>query len=189
MRQMSNELPDAAPAASARADNDNRAVQPVVNPAEYRKALSCFATGVTVVTSRWQDADWGMTCNSFASVSLEPKLVLWSIRKAASSLEAFTKSGGFTVSVLAQDQEGIAKKFATGEMAARFEGVPTVRQNSQRLRLTGAAAWFDCQIHQVVDAGDHHILIGQVQEFDHLEAATALTFWRSHFGRFEGIPG
>ena len=61
------------------------------DPAEYRKALSCFATGVTVVTAHWQGVDWGMTCNSFASVSLEPRLVLWSIRKAASSLEAFTQ--------------------------------------------------------------------------------------------------
>ena len=63
-------------------------------PAEYRKALSCFATGVTVITARWQGSDWGMTCNSFASVSLEPRLVFWSIRKAATSLEAFKQSGG-----------------------------------------------------------------------------------------------
>jgi flavin reductase (DIM6/NTAB) family NADH-FMN oxidoreductase RutF len=54
------------------------------DPAEYRKALSCFATGVTVVTSHWQGSDWGMTCNSFSSVSLEPRLVLWSMRKAVS---------------------------------------------------------------------------------------------------------
>ena len=65
------------------------------DPAEYRKALSCFATGVTVVATRWQDMDWAMTCNSFSSVSLEPRLVLWSIRKAASSLEAFTRCAGF----------------------------------------------------------------------------------------------
>jgi flavin reductase (DIM6/NTAB) family NADH-FMN oxidoreductase RutF len=155
------------------------------DPAEYRKALSCFATGVTVVTAQWQGQDWGMTCNSFASVSLEPRLVLWSIRKAATSLEAFTQSGGFTVNVLSNQQEAIARQFATGDMASRFSGVPVQRQVSQRQRLTDAMAWFDCQIHQLVDAGDHHIVIGQVSEFGWHEEAQALGFCRSRFGQFE----
>jgi 3-hydroxy-9,10-secoandrosta-1,3,5(10)-triene-9,17-dione monooxygenase reductase component len=161
---------------------------PSLDPAEYRKALSCFTTGVTVVTTRWQDQDWGMTCNSFSSVSLEPRLVLWSIRKAASSLPAFTQSGGFTVSVLSQAQEAVARQFATGDMAARFAGVPVQRQASERQRLTQAVAWFDCQLHQLVDAGDHHIVIGQVQDFGWRDDAQALAFWRSRFGQFESLP-
>lgn len=160
---------------------------PAQDPADYRKALSCFATGVTVVTAHWQGMDWGMTCNSFSSVSLEPRLVLWSIRKAASSLEAFTRSGGFTVSVLSQPQHGLARQFATGEMASRFAGVPAQRLASERLRLSEALAWFDCTLHQLVDAGDHHIVIGQVQQFGWHDAA-ALTFWRSQFGQFEALP-
>ena len=174
MRHMPDAMPAAQPAAMA----------PASDPADYRKALSCFATGVTVVTTRWQDSDWGMTCNSFASVSLEPRLVLWSIRKAASSLEAFTQSGGFSVSVLSQPQQPLARQFATGEMAARFAGVDVVRQNSERLRLTQSVAWFDCSLHQLVDAGDHHIVIGQVQDFGWRDAA-ALGFWRSQFGEFQ----
>lgn len=157
------------------------------DPAEYRKALSCFATGVTVVTARWQGSDWGMTCNSFSSVSLEPRLVLWSIRKAANSLEAFTRSGGFAVSVLSQPQQTLARQFATGDMASRFAGVPVQRMDSERLRLSEAVAWFDCSLHQLVDAGDHHIVIGQVNEFGWRDAA-ALGFWRSQFGRFEALP-
>ncbi len=157
------------------------------DPAEYRKALSCFATGVTVVTAQWQGLDWGMTCNSFASVSLEPRLVLWSIRKAATSLEAFTQSGGFTVNVLSNQQEAIARQFATGDMASRFSGVPVQRQVSQRQRLTDAMAWFDCQLHQLVDAGDHHIVIGQVNEFGWHDDAQALGFCRSRFGQFEAL--
>lgn len=171
-------MPDAMPVAQA------APAVPANDPADYKKALSCFATGVTVVTARWQDSDWGMTCNSFASVSLEPRLVLWSIRKAASSLEAFTQSGGFSVSVLSQPQQALARQFATGEMAARFAGVDVVRQTSERLRLTQALAWFDCSLHQLVDAGDHHIVIGQVQDFGWRDAA-ALGFWRSQFGEFQ----
>lgn len=156
-------------------------------PAEYRKALSCFATGVTVVTTHWQGSDWGMTCNSFSSVSLEPRLVLWSIRKAASSLEAFTRSGGFTVSVLSQPQHALARQFSTGDMAARFADVPTQRLDSARLRLSEALAWFDCTLHQLVDAGDHHIVIGQVQAFGWRDAP-ALGFWRSQLGQFAALP-
>ena len=154
------------------------------DPADFRKALSCFTTGVTVVTTRWDGSDWGMTCNSFASVSLEPRLVLWSIRKAASSLAAFSQSGGFTVSVLAQSQQGLAQQFATGDMPARFANVPVHRQASERLRLSESLAWFDCSLHQLVDAGDHHIVIGQVQDFGWRDAA-ALTFCRSQFGQFQ----
>jgi flavin reductase (DIM6/NTAB) family NADH-FMN oxidoreductase RutF len=156
------------------------------DPTDYRKALSCFATGVTVVTTRWQGMDWGMTCNSFASVSLEPRLVLWSIRKAASSLEAFTASGGFTVSVLSQPQQALARQFANGDMASRFADVPVHRQASERLRLSDAVAWFDCQLHQRVDAGDHDILMGRVLDFGWRDAP-ALTFWRSQLGQFETL--
>lgn len=179
MRTLHNALPAALPIGATR---------PVTSdPAEYRKALSCFATGVTVVTTHWQGSDWGMTCNSFSSVSLAPRLVLWSIRKAASSLEAFTRSGGFTVSVLSSEQEALARQFATGDMAARFAGVPTTRQASQRQRLSEAVAWFDCELHQLVDAGDHHIVIGQVHDFGWRDEASALTFWRSQFGHFEAL--
>lgn len=184
-------LPDALPAFLP---SDPPSVQPPAqqrpvnsDPADFRKALSCFATGVTVVTAHWQGIDWGMTCNSFSSVSLEPRLVLWSIRKAASSLEAFTQSGGFTVSVVSGQQAAVAKQFSTGDMAARFAGVPTTRQVSQRQRLSEAVAWFDCEVHQLVDAGDHHIVIGRVIDFGWQGETQALTFWRSQFGQFEAM--
>lgn len=181
-------LHDAPPAVQSAAQTHLAARPVTLDPAEYRKALSCFATGVTVVTAHWQGCDWGMTCNSFSSVSLEPRLVLWSIRKAASSLDAFTRSGGFTVSVLSSGQEAVARQFATGDMAARFAGVPTTRQANQRQRLNAAVAWFDCELHQLVDAGDHHIVIGQVHDFGWQDDSSALTFWRSHFGQFEALP-
>ena len=175
MRHMPNDTPTAA-----------SAVAPVSDPADYRKALGCFGTGVTVVTAHHEGMDWGMTCNSFSSVSLNPRLVLWSIRKEASSLHAFTQSGGFTVSVLASAQADLAMQFAKGPMPERFAGVPASRLASQRLQLDGAVAWFDCTLHQLVDAGDHHIVIGQVQDFGWHEAKP-LAFCRSQFGMFQPI--
>ena len=153
----------------------------------YRQALGTFGTGVTVVTARWQDHDWGMTCNSFSSVSLEPRLVLWSIRREANSYEAFTRSGGFTVNVLSQAQEPLARQFATGSLEQRFAGVSLDKLASQRVRLSGAAAWFDCELHQLIDAGDHTIVLGRVIRFDSHDTP-ALSFWRSRFSRFDTAP-
>ena len=131
----------------------------------YRNALSCFATGVTVVSAHHDAQDWGMTCNSFSSVSLEPRLVLWSIRQSASSRAAFVSSGGYTVSVLSDDQQALAGQFSTGDMAQRFAGVAADRLASGRLRLAGSSAWFDCALVQVIPAGDHDILLGEVRDF------------------------
>ena len=176
MRHMPDDITSAATAAA-----------PVRDPADYRKALGCFGTGVTVVTAHHEGQDWGMTCNSFSSVSLNPRLVLWSIRKEASSLPAFTQSGGFTVSVLAQSQAPLAWQFASGSMPQRFDGVPVHRQTSQRLRLSDCIAWFDCDLHQVIEAGDHLLVLGAVRDFGHREGAS-LAFCRSQLASFETLP-
>lgn len=153
---------------------------------DYRKALSSFGTGVTVVTAHHEGQDWAMTCNSFSSVSLNPRLVLWSIRREASSHAAFTRSGGFTVSVLAEHQAALAGQFATGSMAERFAHVPVERLDSQRLRLNGAVAWFDCDVHQLIEAGDHHIVLGAVRGFGTTDAA-GLGFYRSKLTQFAAL--
>ena len=151
----------------------------------YRQALGCFGTGVTVVSTHWNDADWAMTCNSFASVSLNPRLVLWSIQKTASSFDAFMSADGFCVSILSAEQRALAMQFARGPISERFNGVSATRQPNGILRLNDGAAWFECKRYQTVDAGDHVILIGQVADFAHQDA-DALSFWRSQFGTFEG---
>jgi flavin reductase (DIM6/NTAB) family NADH-FMN oxidoreductase RutF len=157
------------------------------NTGDYKKALACFGTGVTVITAHhdWQDV--GMTCNSFSSVSLNPAMVLWSIRKAASSLIAFTESNGFMVNVLAHDQQSLAMQFATGNMTDRFMGVPAERHHSDRLRLAGTVAWFDCDLHQLVDAGDHLIVLGKVRDYGWNDTP-ALAYSASQFGVFSTLP-
>ncbi len=178
MRLLPDTLPMTTPTAST------------PDPAEaalYRQALGSFGTGVTVVTTRWDDQDWGMTCNSFSSVSLDPRLVLWCIRREASSIEAFTRSDGFTVNVLSLAQQALARQFATGSLEQRFADVAVHRQPSERLRLADTAAWFDCALHQVVEAGDHHIVIGRVLRFA-CQDTPALSYWRSRFGGFGVQP-
>jgi flavin reductase (DIM6/NTAB) family NADH-FMN oxidoreductase RutF len=157
-----------------------------------RDAMSHFATGVTVVTTHFEGQDYGMTCNSFSTVSLDPALVLWSIRKESHSHLAFTHSSGYMVSVLASHQQDIAMQFTHGTQVDRFHNVPVERSNAQNFPLiTGAVAWFDCQLEQVVTAGDHDILIGRVVDFGSLTDATvgeSLIYSQRHFGVFKALP-
>ncbi|MEM8540674.1 MAG: flavin reductase family protein, partial [Pseudomonadota bacterium] len=131
-----------------------------LNKQALKNAMGCFATGVTVVTTNVDGQDYGMTCNSFNTVSLDPALVLWSIRKESHSRQAFIEGGGYSVSVLGAHQRDMALRFAKGDPLGRFDGVPVVRLPSGRLMLADTVAWFDCTLEQVIDAGDHHVLIG-----------------------------
>ncbi len=186
MKDNVRHTPDTPEGAALAPINQAAAVAAVPDSSDYRKALGCFGTGVTVITARHGGQDVGMTCNSFSSVSLNPRLVLWSIRKEASSFAAFTGAVGFTVNVLGQAQQATALQFARGSMAERFAGVPAQRQTSERLRLAGTVAWFDCDLHQLVDAGDHVIVLGAVRDFG-WQDGPALAFNRSEFGQFQPL--
>ena len=133
--------------------------------AELKRAMGTFATGVTVVATRHDGADYGMTCNSFNTVSLDPPMVLWSIRKESASREAFIRGDGYTVSILAGGQAELARHFTRGLPQRRFVGVDTDRLGTGRLKLSGAVAWFDCALEQIVSAGDHDVLIGRVLSY------------------------
>ena len=141
------------------------------DPVMLRSAFGSFPTGVTVVTTR--DADGrprGMTANSFASVSLDPALLLVCIGHHAASFRAFTQCTTFAVNVLRDDQEHVSSLFAS-KSALKFDGI------GHRARHTGAPvldeclAWFDCTVHQRVAAGDHTVLFGRVRQFDATGAA------------------
>lgn len=127
-----------------------------------RDALGAFATGVTVVTAR--DAGgraFGLTVNSFNSVSLDPPLVVWSLALAAGTLEAFERCERYAISVLAHDQIEIARRFALPH-ADRFAGVPYVLGWAQAPLIEGAVAWFECRHHARQPAGDHVLFVGEV---------------------------
>ncbi len=149
--------------------------------AELKDAMGRFTTGVTVVTTRHAGTDYGMTCNSFNTVSLDPPLVMWCIRKNSQSHDAFTAGSGYVVNVLAASQEALAMKFTHGSHAERFEGVLCESTPTGKQRLKGVVAWFDCTLDQTVSAGDHDILIGRVQSVGTHEAS-GLAYARRQFG-------
>ena len=151
-----------------------------------KDAMSCFTTGVTVVTTRFNGQDWGMTCNSFNTVSLEPALVLWSVRKASNSHQAFVQSGGYLVNVLEKSQKNLALQFAQGTQAERFTGQPLLRSAHDYARLPQSLAWFECKLSQVVSAGDHDILIGEVVNFG-LQPGQGLAYAQRSFGSLAAL--
>jgi flavin reductase (DIM6/NTAB) family NADH-FMN oxidoreductase RutF len=130
-----------------------------------KQAMACFGTGVTVITTHHAGQDWGMTCNSFNTVSLDPAMVLWSIHQASSSREAFKASRGYTVNILSAQQHAVAMRFTKGVHAERFAGVEIERLADHRPRIVGALAWFDCALDSAVAAGDHDIMLGRVLGF------------------------
>jgi flavin reductase (DIM6/NTAB) family NADH-FMN oxidoreductase RutF len=133
-------------------------------PRALRSVLGRYATGVAVVTTRCDDGRLaGLTVNSFVSVSLEPPLVLWSIRKEARLMPAFRDARRWAISVLAADQDEIARRFCA-PVANRFENVDFRESAGGVPLIEGAVAWLECTPWQAVDGGDHLMLLGRVEE-------------------------
>jgi 3-hydroxy-9,10-secoandrosta-1,3,5(10)-triene-9,17-dione monooxygenase reductase component len=129
---------------------------------QFRDVLGRFASGVTVVTSMSGGAPVGLTCQSFSSVSLNPPLVLFIPAKTSRAWPAIQRSGRFCVNFLAADQAELSNQMAS-KGADKFAGVawePAPGTGSPVIRDT--LAYVDCQIHQVHEAGDHHIVVGRV---------------------------
>lgn len=146
----------------------------------FRRALSQFVTGITVVTTRTSAGEpAGLTVNSFNSVSLEPPLVLWSIALSATAFDAFHHCERYLVNVLAADQLDVAKRFAAraGDKFAATRWTPT---ESGLPRLDGCVAWFECASRSRYQEGDHVILVGRVESFE-TARGTPLIFHDSRY--------
>ncbi|WP_299350184.1 flavin reductase family protein [uncultured Shimia sp.] len=136
----------------------------VFDPRALRNAFGSYMTGVTVVTSIAPDGSpIGFTANSFSSVSLDPPLLLVCPGKFLSTYESFAKCAQFAVNVLAEGQEDVANVFASYK-GDRFAKVPHRQDALGNLLIDGALTQFSCTTHRVMDAGDHSILIGEVQD-------------------------
>ncbi len=129
----------------------------------FRAVLGQYATGVTIVTTQTPAGPMGITANSFASVSLDPPLVLWSPARASSRFAAFAAAESFSIHVLKADQRDLCHRFTRGgqgfdQLSYGFspEGAPI---------LADTLARFDCALHNTHDGGDHLIILGRVLRF------------------------
>ncbi len=129
---------------------------------QLRHALGRFTTGVTIVTCcDAQGGFVGLTVNSFNSLSLDPPLVLWSLREASSQLPAFTGASSFAVNVLSLTQVDLSRRFASGQ-AHRFASADWALGEHGAPVLAGCAAVFECATVSHQGAGDHRLFIGRV---------------------------
>ncbi|WP_086831577.1 flavin reductase family protein [Streptomyces sp. NRRL B-24572] len=129
---------------------------------EFRRTMGLFCTGVTVITT-CDPGPVGFTCQSFASLSLDPPLVTISAANTSRTLPRVLRSGSFSVNILSAGQEELGLRFASSH-PDRFAGVgwrPSPATGTPH--LAGALAWVDAEVHSTVPGGDHTIVIGRVR--------------------------
>ena len=147
-----------------------------------RNTLGQFATGVCVLTTNDPNRGAvGMTVNSFAAVSLEPALVLWSIQNSSECFKEFTECDRYGISVLEHSQEVLSNRYARslertvddGDYFVDSHGVPLIQ---------GALATFSCKMSALHPGGDHHIIVGEVVDFES-HPGEPLVFFGGVYGR------
>ena len=154
-----------------------------IDPRDFRNALGTYATGVTIITAAGEDGKpYGITCNSFASVSLNPPLVLWSIVLYSSSLSAFQDASHFAVNVLGGSQQALSNKFAKSS-DDKFVGVEWTPGLGGAPLLAGSVANFQCRSVNRYYGGDHVIFLGAVEAYAY-NRAEPLLFARGGYGTF-----
>ena len=146
---------------------------------ELRQAFGAFATGVTVVTTAFEGRRYGVTANSFSSVSLDPPMVLWSLARSSASFAAFENAPAFAVHILAAHQQPISDRFASKGID-KFAGIDTTEGLGGAPLLAGCAARFECRTAYRYEGGDHLIFVGEVAALDQA-ASEPLLF---HGGRY-----
>ncbi len=148
----------------------------------FRTVLGHFASGVVVVTGMEDDEPVGFTCQSFFSLSIDPPLVAIAPGRSSTSWPRIVPSGAFSVNVLADSQEHLARGFAASG-SDKFQGVGWTPGRTGAPRLADALAWMDCEIDAVHDAGDHLLVIGAVKGLE-TGKGEPLLFYRAGFGGF-----
>lgn len=148
----------------------------------FRHALGCFPTGVAVITTLdLEGRPTGLTCNSFSSVSLDPPLVLWSLRKSSKSIDTFRQTTAFAINVLAEDQDTISGHFANTHITEKFKDIPYETGSGGVPLIHDCVARFHCRTYQQHDAGDHIIFIGHVEQFERVREDDPLVFCKGAY--------
>lgn len=159
---------------------NTRHATPAQPKPELRHAFGRFPTGIAVITLLdEQGAPYGLTINSFASVSMEPPMVSWNVIRGSLAHARVSQSLRFVVNILARDQRHIAQQM-TGPVETRFAGIGYRETQSGLPVLDDALATFECALHGAIPAGDHDIILGTVENFEHREGLP-LVYWQGSY--------
>jgi flavin reductase (DIM6/NTAB) family NADH-FMN oxidoreductase RutF len=155
--------------------------EPAFDSARFRQVLGHFPTGVCIVSSFVDEQPVGMAIGSFFSISLDPPLVGFCAGQASSTWSRLRRADRFCVSILADDQEEVSRRFASKE-ADKFAGLAWDRSPLGSPRLGGALAWVDCRTSATHDGGDHDIVVGAVHDLAVAREGHPLIFFRGGYG-------
>ncbi len=151
---------------------------------KFKQVLGCWATGVTIVTTRHEGQIHGMTVSAFNEVSLDPPLVLICADKSSDTHGVIARGEVFAVNLLALGQHELSNRFARSkDEHLRFEGLEHEDGATGCPHIPGALATLDCRVIQALEAGDHVIYVGQVEAADARDHEPLLYF-RGRYGRF-----
>jgi flavin reductase (DIM6/NTAB) family NADH-FMN oxidoreductase RutF len=154
----------------------------MIDTAVFRQLLGCFPTGVAVITTRGPDGrPAGLTCNSFSSVSLEPPLVLFSLRKASKLVDTFRRAEGFAINILTQKQDRLSGHFASSKVDDKFQDVAWEPGALGLPVLQDCLASFECSTYACHEAGDHLVFIGEVRHMAAGAQDQALVFYKGGY--------
>lgn len=160
----------------------------MIDPADFRRVLGHYPTGVCVVTAILPDGrPEGMVVGSFTSASLDPPLVAFFPDKRSSTWPHLAAAERFCINVLAENQGDLCRQFAS-RGADRYAGVSHQLSPGGQPILDGVLAWIDCTPYAVHDAGDHHLVLGRVTGLQIGTGTGPLLFFQGGYGRFDRLP-
>jgi 3-hydroxy-9,10-secoandrosta-1,3,5(10)-triene-9,17-dione monooxygenase reductase component len=153
----------------------------VVSPAALRDVLGHFVSGIVVVTAAGPAGPLGFTCQSFASLSLDPPLVSLAPARTSTTWPRIRAAGAFCVNVLAAEHEDVSVAFARSGVD-KFAGVAWAPAPSGAPVLDGVSAWVDCALWAEYDGGDHTIAVGRVLDLGADPTRPPLLYYRGRYG-------
>ena len=149
------------------------------DPQKQRRILGHFATGVTVVTTDGPAGSHGMTANAFASLSLDPPLILVAVDKRAALLDFLQKNRCFAVNILRHDQEHVSRRFATPG-PKDFSDLDITTGTTGSPIIARVVAYLDCSVHDILPGGDHEIFVGEILAGD-FEGGEPLLYYAGRY--------
>lgn len=151
---------------------------------DFKQTLGCFATGITIATTLYNEKNYGITINSFTSVSLEPPLISFCLGKNSASYQAFSTNKFFAINILADDQQNLSQNFAMREQKNWDKNSHNIVDN-KFIILNGIIAYLKCELYNKFDGGDHTILIGKIIQLQKLSDKKPLIYFQSNYHKLE----
>lgn len=157
-----------------------------VTPQRMREILGHFASGLTIITASTKGGPVGFTCQSFASLSLDPALVTFSPAKTSRTWPLIRETRKFCINVLPEEHRELSGKFARSG-TDKFEGVSHTPSPLGSPILDNALAWIDCELYEEYDGGDHTIVLGRVKAMEARSDAEPLLFFKGGYLRASAL--